>query len=71
MKTLLQFFPVWDDDHWTFVVVSAGEYTTRKLRAGVLDDGPVTAFAVKRSGSAMVEVSLENGEAVSVRAIEL
>ena len=74
MKTMLQVLPFWDDgdDMWKFIVISAGEYTTLKLREGITDDGPVSAFiASSDSGTVMLEINLDDGEAVSVRAIDL
>lgn len=70
----LQVLPFWDDDDdmWKYIVISAGEYTTLKLKEGSEACLPVTAFILQsNSPSIMLEIDLHDGEAVSVRAIEL
>lgn len=70
-KTSVRVIATCDGGLWRYVVISADEHTTRKLREGVLDDGPVTAFTAECSGPAMLDISLEDEEVTGVRAIEL
>lgn len=70
-KTMLQVITTFDKGQWRHVVIFSGEYTTRKLREGVIDDGPVTAYTATSTDPVMLEISLEDGEAVGIHAIEL
>jgi len=73
-KTLIQVITSYGGDQYRpyqQVVIFAGEYTARRLREGVIDDGPVTGYTAVTQIPSMLEISLEDGDVVSVCGSEL